>query len=234
MHFCFVKVTKFPARLLISSPLLWQNHHSFPNKLGRGSHKYLRLWWRNHDTMTRLCLTVRCEGGGLSCNMWIMDKRGANREKGSSPHLRKLNRGEGQCSGSVTFLYGSGSGDPDLWQTDPYPGLFLSDLRDTNTNIFLLVVLPVTFWRYIILQKQKVIKKSRNSRNWGFSYNFGLIMEGSEAVPLTNWFGSGSGRPKNLRILIQSPEHWCRISFFVLTCTIFRGGWFVQNYYLDY
>jgi hypothetical protein len=46
-----------------------------------------------------------------------------------------------------------------------------------------------------------VIKKSQNSRNQGFSYYFCLVIEGSGAgtVPLTN--GSGSRRPKNIRIL---------------------------------
>ena len=49
--------------------------------------------------------------------------------------------------------------------------------------------------------KIKVIKKSQNSRNQGFSYYICLMLEGSRSrsVPLTN--GSGSRRPKNIRIL---------------------------------
>ncbi len=68
------------------------------------------------------------------------------------------------------------------------------------TDIFLLF----TFWRniYIIHQwlKLKGIK-SQNGRNKGFSYYLCLMMKGSGSVPPTNEAGSGSGRPKNLRIL---------------------------------
>ncbi len=86
------------------------------------------------------------------------------------PHCRCSSR---QCSGSVTFWYGSGSADPYFWLADPDPAFFVSDL-------------------------QKVIKKSQNRRYQGFSYYFWLMMEGSGSVILTN----GSGRPKKLRIRI--------------------------------
>ncbi len=43
-------------------------------------------------------------------------------------------------------------------------------------------------------KRYKVIKKSQNSCNQGFSYFFCLMIEGS---------GSGSGRPNNLRIWIR-------------------------------
>ncbi len=48
-------------------------------------------------------------------------------------------------------------------------------------------------------------KKSQNSRNQGFSYYFGLMMEGSGSVsiPLTIGSGSGSRRPKNMWIRIR-------------------------------
>ncbi len=45
--------------------------------------------------------------------------------------------------------------------------------------------------------KKKVIKKSQNRRNQGFSYYFCLMMEGSGSIPLAK--GSGSERPKKLR-----------------------------------
>ncbi len=41
-----------------------------------------------------------------------------------------------QSSGSMTFWYGYGSSDPCHWLTDP--DLFVSDLQDTNKNIFFL------------------------------------------------------------------------------------------------
>jgi hypothetical protein len=49
-----------------------------------------------------------------------------------------------QCSGSVTFWYGSESADPYLLlidpdldpDPDPALALFVSDLQDTNKNIF--------------------------------------------------------------------------------------------------
>ncbi len=104
-----------------------------------------------------------------------------------------------QCSGSITFWYGSGSSDPYRLLTDsaPDPALFVSDLKVANRKFF-----AITFWRYIciILHREKV-EKSQNSRNEGFSQYFCLMMRGSGSVPLTN--GSGSGRPKILRIWIR-------------------------------
>ena len=69
-------------------------------------------------------------------------------------------------------------------------------------NFFSYIFLLITFWRYIyiIFQRQKVIKKSQNNRNKGFSYYFCLTMQGSGSVNPTN--GSGSGRPKT-----TDPEH---------------------------
>jgi hypothetical protein len=57
--------------------------------------------------------------------------------------------------------------------------------------------------------KDKVIKKSQNSRNHGFSYYFCLMIEGAGSKPLTN--GSGSRRPKTNTDPTDphpNPQHW--------------------------
>jgi len=80
---------------------------------------------------------------------------------------------------------------------DPDPVIFLSDLQGVNNKIFFWVI---TFWRYIfIIFKDKVIKKSQNSRNQCFSYFFLLDDRGSGpgSISLTNGYGSGSRRPKS-------------------------------------
>ncbi len=77
--------------------------------------------------------------------------------------------------------------DPYIWLTDPDsdPALSVSDLQDANKNYFFSIIfLPITFWRYIyIILQKKVIKKSQNSKNRGFSNYFWLIMEGSWPDP---------------------------------------------------
>jgi hypothetical protein len=57
---------------------------------------------------------------------------------------------------------------------DADPAFLVIDLQDVN---------------------KKLIKKSQNRRNQGFSYYF-CLMIGSGSTPLTS--GSGSGRPKNM------------------------------------
>jgi hypothetical protein len=67
---------------------------------------------------------------------------------------------------------------------------------------------PLTFFvegtfTSFVTDKKKVIKKSQNSRNYGFLYSLfllddGMIRTGYRSVPLTN--GYGPGRPKNFRI----------------------------------
>jgi hypothetical protein len=58
--------------------------------------------------------------------------------------------------------------------------------------------------------KIKIMKKSQNWRNQGFSYYFCLMMEGSgvgpgaESVLVTNGSGCGSGKPKNIRSWCES------------------------------
>jgi len=77
--------------------------------------------------------------------------------------------------------------------------LILSVTLDANKKFIFCLFLFVT----LFCKDKKSEKKSRNSRNQGFSYYFCRMIGGSEAgsgsVPLTN--GSRSERPKNLRIL---------------------------------
>ncbi len=81
--FLFVRVTKFPVLLLISSPLLWflivtkSPITSFPNKLGRRSHNFPVCWdeimttWRNY-----VCrYTVREGAYRAICELWIKEGR---------------------------------------------------------------------------------------------------------------------------------------------------------------
>jgi hypothetical protein len=100
-----------------------------------------------------------------------------------------------QCWGSVTFWYGSGSEDPYLWLTDPDPAR--PSRWQLNKSFFYLVFLYYFLKLHLHhFSKIKVIKKSQNIRNEGFSYYF-LLEErrsGAGAVPGTN--GSGSGRAK--------------------------------------
>ncbi len=58
-----------------------------------------------------------------------------------------------QCCGSIKFWYGSGSADQYLllMDTDPDPAIFVSDLQEINTKVFLLI----TFSRYIYINFQR-------------------------------------------------------------------------------
>jgi hypothetical protein len=98
----------------------------------------------------------------------------------------------------------------DPWLTDPDsnpdptpapdPAIFvkMATKRDLS-NFFCLLLFEATF--NIIFQRWKVIKKSQNSRNQGFSYYFSLMIEGSRGgfLPRTN----GSGRLKIVRIWLR-------------------------------
>jgi hypothetical protein len=83
------------------------------------------------------------------------------------------------------------------------------DLQDANKKLFSLSFLLLLFEdTNIIFQREKVIKKSQNSRNQGFSYYFCLMIERSGPVPLTNGSRSGFRRPKNIRIRIRNTAHF--------------------------
>ncbi len=119
------------------------------------------------------------------------------------------------CCGSMTFCYGSGSGDPCLWLMDPHsnpdPTIYYfrhwpSRLQQKTTVNFFNVFLLTNFWRYrtfttFFQNKKSKKKKSQNSKNQGFTYYFFAWLEGSgsgsRSIPaLTNV--SGSRRPKNI------------------------------------
>ncbi len=121
-----------------------------------------------------------------------------------------LLKGKQQCSGSITFWGGSGSGDPCLWlmdpdpESDPDPAIFVIDLQDASKKLNFNTIFSAYYFLKVHLHhfsKIKSQKESQNSRNQGFSYNFCIMIEGSGSIPLTS--GSGSGRPKNMWIRIR-------------------------------
>jgi hypothetical protein len=111
-----------------------------------------------------------------------------------------------QCSGSMTFWCGSGSGsaDPCLWLFGSGSGS--STFKMPAKKLFLNTIFSACYFLKVHLHyfsKIKSQKESQNSRTQGFSYYFCMMIEGSGSgsragsgsIPLTS--GSGSGRPKN-------------------------------------
>ncbi len=91
-----------------------------------------------------------------------------------------------------------------LWMREYSLHMLFPDLKDTNKNysIFFLSFSAYYFLK-IHLHHFSKRKKSKNTRKLGFSSYFCLrLMEGSGSVPPTN--GSGSKRPKDIRIRIQN------------------------------
>jgi hypothetical protein len=85
---------------------------------------------------------------------------------------------------------------------DPDPAIFVIELQDASKKLiflhkfFCLILFDGTFTSFF------KDKKSKNSRNQGFSYYFCLIeISGFGSIPLTS--GSESGRPKNMWIRIR-------------------------------
>ncbi len=96
-----------------------------------------------------------------------------------------------QCCGSLTFWYGSGSSDPYIWLTYPESGCGCGSGGPKNVRILRIRVRNTgTFTSFF--KDKKVIKKSQNIRNKGFSYYFCLMMEGS---------GAGSGS-----VILSNPD----------------------------
>ncbi len=116
----------------------------------------------------------------------------------SSPPCPIFRHNYKQCSGYVTF-----------WPTDPDsapdPALltFKKPQQQQHQSIFR-GFLAYYFLKVHLHHSSQINsqKNSQNSINQGVSYCFCLMMRGTGSVPLTN--GSGSRRPKNLRIRIQN------------------------------
>jgi hypothetical protein len=111
-------------------------------------------------------------------------------------------RWQGQCSGSVTFWYRSGSALRTCGSGSCSFRQWLSRCQQKIMffSSFCLILFEGTFTSFF---KDKKVKKSQNRRQ-----GFCLMTEGSGSesgsVPLTY----GSGRPKNLRILWIRSTGW--------------------------
>jgi hypothetical protein len=97
---------------------------------------------------------------------------------------------------------------------DPNPAIFVSDLQDANKNLFLYNFSAYYFFKVHLhhFSKIKSQKESQNSRNQGFSYYFGMMIE-ETGESIRQRYGSGSGRPKNVWIRYPDdsdpdPQHW--------------------------
>jgi hypothetical protein len=123
---------------------------------------------------------------------------------------------------------GSGSGSCFLSSADKMP-----TKNFVFSKYFCLLLFEGTFTS-ISLQRQKVQKKSQNSRNQGYTYFLCLLMKGSGYVQIMT--GSGSGRPKNILILripihnnasiaFLSPTYTSRISKIPLPLPLLRNEW---------
>ncbi len=130
------------------------------------------------------------------------------------------------CCGSMTFWCGSGSADPCLWLMDPDPpSIFVINLQDANKKLIKtkkILLITGTFRRYIyiIFQRKKVKKKSKNSRNQGFSYYFCKMIEESGSVSRrTKNQGCGSGLdPDSIGSVYPDPgrQKWpTKVEFFL-------------------
>ncbi len=102
-----------------------------------------------------------------------------------------------QCSGSMTFWCGSGSGDPCLWlvDLDPDPAIFVIDLQDASKKLIFSTIFSACYFLKVHLHYFSKIKVKKSHKIVGFSYYFCMMIEGSGSIPLTS--GSESGRPKN-------------------------------------
>ncbi len=110
-----------------------------------------------------------------------------------------------QCCGSVTIWYGSGS-DPRIRASDQWIRIWillfssLAFRTPSDNYFFCLLVFEGTFTSPFTDKSHKKVTK----RNQGFTYYFCLMLEGSGfgagSVPRINGSGSGSRRPKNIRI----------------------------------
>jgi hypothetical protein len=74
-------------------------------------------------------------------------------------------------------------------------------------NMFVFRFLLITFGTFTL--KNRVIKKSQNSRNQGFSHFFHLMMEGSGSVQIITDPDPGGPKPKKHKD--PDPQHWPKV-----------------------
>jgi hypothetical protein len=110
--------------------------------------------------------------------------------------------------GSMPLTNGSGSCSFRHWPSR-------CQQKTNKKKFFCLLLFEGTFPSFSKVKSQKT---SQSSRNQGFSYYFCLVIEesGYGSIPLANWSGSGSRRPKNIRtrrIRIRTLVYKCILCF---------------------
>ncbi len=99
-----------------------------------------------------------------------------------------------QCSGSVTFWYGSGSEDSYLWLTEMDRALFISDFQDAQKKFFFVFCLILFEDIFTSFSKIKIINSHKTVEIKVFLAIF------------ARWWKNPD--PYLWRIRIQNTEHW--------------------------
>ncbi len=139
----------------------------------------------------------------LQVGQWEVELGGSWRGKGRASFTDEVVAKSYRTSSVGDPLHFGADADPDP-SSDPHRYLLLSDPDSGGAKTY-------GFGTRVHLHhssKEKKSKKLLNSRNQGFSYYFFLMMEGSGAGSglVTNGSECGSGRPKNIRIVIRIPN----------------------------
>ena len=117
--------------------------------------------------------------------------------------------------GFIPLTNGSGSGFGSCSSRQwPSRGQQKTNLKKSFSAHYFL---KVHLHHFSKIKSQKEVTKQQESR---FSYYFCLMIEGSWFIPLTIWSGSGSRRPKNIRIR----RIWIRTR--IRNTGILWNGWF--------
>ncbi len=161
-----------------------------------------RLFLRASSRKAVHCCTIFCSMN--TSTIWAVSASGS-----SSWHAILGRSILHQCCGSMTFWCGSGSADPCLWLMDPDPVLFSSLTFKMPTKkylfkkkkLFCLLLFEATFALFF---KDKTSKRRHKAVGIKVLLTiFCLVME-----------GSGSRRPKNIRIRICNTEFNKRLQSF--------------------